>query len=380
MPQERYVGIDIHKKMAVWAIINREGQLLKQGETRMEDLKSLAEKQLSKDDLVVIEATGNSYYAYDQLAPYVKQVVVANALAMHDRSKGKRKTDKVDAFWLAKALAGNYVSEVWVPPVEVRDQRELNSHRHALGEQVITVKNQMRALLLRHGKEFRGKDLFSKQVLEFAGTCGLSENTRMVFESKWRLGNALAEEIGILDKNMAQAGLKDPNCLKLMTLPGIGSHAAAIIKGEIGDISRFDSPKKLSSYAGIVPSVYQSGETLRYGSITKQGRSLLRWILVEAAHAATLTKGPIQDRYYRLLRKGKTKGTAIIAIAHYLLELVWHLLSKNSPFRDAKPEYLIRKFRDMMKKAYGRCPKNGAPALANAVMGWSSTAVLHPMR
>lgn len=368
----RFIGIDIHKKTATYVMVDREKNLLGEGKLSMTALGRWAPTVLNRGDQVVIEATGNSDWVYDQLTPWVGQVVVANALAMHDRTRARRKTDRVDARSLAEALAGGYVAEVYVPTPAIREQREVASHRHALARQLTALRNQIRALLYRHGLSFPGPDILSPAAPAFVQTAPLSETTRRLLASYFRIGQTLRAEIDALDQQAAAQGLEDPNRLKLLTLPGIGAQAALIITAAVGEIGRFDSPKKLASYAGLVPSVRISDETVRYGPITKQGRSQLRWIMVEAAHAATQTPGPIRDRYQRLIRKGKHHNVALIAVARHLLELVWHLLTHHAPFRDATPKYLMYKLRTVLRRAHGRCPKNAAPTLANNLMGWKT--------
>ena len=368
----RYIGLDLHKKTMSWAMVNPEGTLIETGKISMSDLEPWAKRHLKKTDQVVIEASGNSYVVYDQLSPMVGEVVVANALAMHDRTRSKRKTDHVDAMALAQALASGYVAKVWVPSPDDRQKREWASHRRALGEQVTSLRNQIRALLYRHGLDFTGRDILDEAAQVFVDQSSLPDLSRCLFLSKWRIGQALREEIQRLDRDCAKATLADERALKLTTLPGIGPQAAWIITSAIGEIDRFEKPKQLTSYAGLVPSVRISAETVRYGSITKQGRSLLRWIMVEAAQASVLTPGPIRDRYQRLRRKGKTHNVAVVAIARHLLELAWHLLTKQTVFHHARPKYLTVKLRGILRKAHGRCPLNAAPTLAKTLMGWKT--------
>lgn len=368
----RYIGLDIHKKTMSWAMVKRDGSLMESGKISMSGLGSWAKRHLKKTDQVVIEASGNSYVVYDQLSPIVGEVVVANALAMHDRTRSKRKTDHVDAVALAEALASGYVAAVWVPSPADRQKREWASHRRALGEQVTSLRNQIRALLYRHGLDFTGKNVLEDAARVFVEQSSLPDLSRQLFLSKWRIGKALFDEIQTLDQDCAKATLADETALKLTTLPGIGPQAAWIITSAIGEIKRFEKPKQLARYAGLVPSVRKSAETIRYGPITKQGRSLLRWIMVEGAQASVLTPGPIRDRYQRLRRKGKPHNVAVVAVARHLLELVWHLLTKETVFHHARPRYLTVKMRGILRKAHGRCPINAAPTLAKTIMGWKT--------
>jgi len=367
---KRFVGIDIHKKTASFVIVNRAGEVSARGTILMVNLAGWATEKLNKEDQVIIEATGNSYDVYDKLSPLVGEVQVAHMLGMHDRTCSKKKTDKLDALKLARALASGYTHKVWVPSKEIRAKRELASHRHALATHVVSMRNQLRSQLYRHGLNYIGQDILDHKALEYIESSSLPEISKQQWCSNYRIGQSFLTEIHQFDQRLASEALKDEQCLKLMTLPGIKAQAALIIMSAVGDVRRFDSPKKLASYSGLVPSVIGLGEKIFYGRITKQGRSLLRWIMVEVANAATMTLGPIRDRYHRFRRKGKTHNVAIVAIARHLLEVIWNMLKNNQTFKHARPKYLIYKYRSLLNQAYGRCPINAAPKLAKTVMGW----------
>ena len=125
----------------------------------------------------------------------------------------------------------------------------------------------------------------------------------------------------------------------LITVPGIGWVLAYTIAAEIGDIDRFESPKKLCGYSGLCPRVYQSGDTGPAGPLTKHGPQYLRWALIEAAvHAA---RHPVYvDHYERTkARLGRQRGAKVarVEIARKLTEAIWHMLTKGEPFAPAGP-------------------------------------------
>ena len=119
----------------------------------------------------------------------------------------------------------------------------------------------------------------------------------------------------------------------LMTAPGIGWIIGYTIAAEIGDISRFASPNKLTGYTGLCPRVCQSGDTDRRGPLSKHGPRYLRWGLMEAAiHAST---HPLyKERYQRTKRRlGRQRGAKVaqIELARQLTEAIWHMLTRNQP-------------------------------------------------
>lgn len=127
---------------------------------------------------------------------------------------------------------------------------------------------------------------------------------------------------------------EDPRARLLMSVPGIGFVLAHTIVGEIGDISRLSSPKKLCGYTGLCPRVYQSGGVDHRGSLAKNGPKYLRWVLIEAATHAC--RHPLyKDRYERTARRlGRQRGRKVarVELARRLAEAIFHMLSANEPF------------------------------------------------
>lgn len=120
-----------------------------------------------------------------------------------------------------------------------------------------------------------------------------------------------------------------------MSIPGIGTIAAVTILAELGDYRDFDSPDSLASWAGMVPSVYQSADKLRTGRITKHGSKHLRGILTEAAQAAARTRNTRFSAYFRKLKNRIGYQKAIIALARKILCILWHLLMNREFYIDA---------------------------------------------
>src|SRR6185436_19390034 len=125
----------------------------------------------------------------------------------------------------------------------------------------------------------------------------------------------------------------------LIQLPGLGVLSAMTLLAAIGDITRFESAKKLVGYAGLGASVHDSGQTHRTGHITKQGRKDLRWVLVEAAWVA-VDKSEHWKREFECLIRRMDKNTAIVAIAHKLLIVIWHVLTERVADDHAGPKMI----------------------------------------
>lgn len=133
----------------------------------------------------------------------------------------------------------------------------------------------------------------------------------------------------------------------------------------IGDVTRFPSPARLSSYIGLTPSTYQSGDTCHHGRITKQGRSHARWLAVEAAQAISTSNVPLAATYHRVRRK-KGHNVAVCALARKLVVLVWHMLRNNEPYRYAPVPRTRQKLRKLTPDA-PRVGRGKVPSTLDAV-------------
>ena len=124
----RYVALDIHKHYSVIGAVDREGRVvLHPVRDEHADLEEWLKKSLQASDHVVFESTTNAWYVYDLLAPLVERVVVANPIKVKQIASARVKTDVRDTLILARLLAANLVPDVWVPPVHVREMRQLLS-------------------------------------------------------------------------------------------------------------------------------------------------------------------------------------------------------------------------------------------------------------
>jgi transposase len=341
----RFIALDIHKHYAVVAAVDREGEvLLKPRKVTNEQLPDWATAHLSPDDLVVIESTTNAWHVYDLLAPRVAEVKVANPIRIKQIAEARTKTDKRDALILARLLAANLIPEVWVPPMPVRELRQLVAQRRRLVEMHTVVVNRMHSVSHRHhlghpkGKRFQEKDMAWREQL--------SDMERFQLEMDLETKQYLKKQIDRLTKKLGTMSHQAPwsaQALYLMQLPGFGIVTTMTVLAAIGDIARFETPKHLVSYAGLAPGVEQSGTKQRSKPITKEGRKELRWAMVEVAWRA-VRADPIWKRRFEELKRRKHPNDAITIIAHQLLIVVWHVLTRQQPYRHYTHERIAFKY------------------------------------
>ena len=191
-------------------------------------------------------------------------------------AEAKVKTDAKDSEALAHLLRADLLPTSYVPPREFRELRDLVRLRTYLVRERTRLKNKIRAELAKRRIRVL-KDPFAKKRRPMLKRLGI----RAVDECLTVMGS-LDKRIREISKELKLKADNNEDAKLLMTIPGVGYFSALVIVAEIGDISRFSSAEGLCSYAGLVPSIHQSGAMRRSGRITKQGSKMLRWVIQES--------------------------------------------------------------------------------------------------
>jgi transposase len=347
----RVIGMDIHRTFAQVAIIDC-GEIIEERRVDLvrDRLLRFAE-YLKRDDEVVIEATGNSAAVERLLRPYVRRVVVANPRLVKAIAWAKVKSDKVDAIMLAKLHAGGLLPEVWVADDETGIRRRQIAERMGVLAQLVRTKGRIQAILHANLIEKYEGHLFGPEGRKWLAALALRVEERDLLHRYVMELERVTVQLSELDKTLAQQSLDDPRALRLMTIPGISSIVASTVLASIGDISRFPTPEKLSSYFGLTPRIRQSGDhPARHGRISKQGNRDARRMLVEAAWSAKLAPGPLRAFFTRVQRK-RGAPAAAVATARKLAVMIWHILSTDRDYLYARPAFTAMKLRKVALKA-----------------------------
>jgi transposase len=355
----RYVALDIHKHYCVIAGVDREGRVLLQP-VRVDhaDLESWLKKNLRPTDHVVIESTTNAWHVYDLLAPLVERVVVANPIRVKQIAQARVKTDIRDTLILARLLAANLVPEVWVPPAHVREMRQLLSQRRQFVETHTQIVNRMHSVAHRHHLQHERGKRFNERTTRWQKDKKLSTLEQFQLGLEMENLTYIEKQIEKISKEVRKMCHQKPwaeSMTYLMQLPGFGVITAMTVLAAIGDIQRFESPRKLASYSGLTPGLEQSGTKNRgkgtlaphcvwcSAGVTKEGRRELRWALVEAAQMA-VKSDPLWKTRFQEMQKRMHRNQAITAVAHRLLELVWYVLTRRQPYRHFSHERIAYKY------------------------------------
>jgi transposase len=255
-------------------------------------------------------------------------VWVGDAAAIRALVVRKQKTDRRDAAHLLELLRTGRFPRIWVPTPEQRDLRQLVWHRVKLVQMRTKVRNQLQAMAMGQGV-CRKRKLWSAQGRAELERLPLDRWAQRRRQELLQFLDQLDGSIRELSDEVERQARQHPDAALLMTHPGVGPNTALAFVLTIGPASRFARGKKIASYLGLNPSEHSSGGGQRLGSISKQGNSTMRWLLVEAGQTAARLDPELHRAYQRLkFRKGS--AVAKVAIARKLaVRLYWMLRNRS---------------------------------------------------
>lgn len=327
-----YVGLDISKNMTVGVWKDEKGNKIA-GEIFSTDepgLQKLVEKLRGCE--IALEASTSGVFVYDYLTANGLKVKVANPNAIKLISHSDKKTDKSDAEKLADLLRMNMLPTCYMPDKKTREMRDLIRHRRALVNTKTVMKNKIRAILAREGFKLPYKDVLGQRSLQWLYKVETSKVQKDALNKFLYLSLMINDDVHDYDHKLRFECQKNDAAQLLDTIPGVGYYSAMHILSAIGDIKRFPSDEELASYAGLVPRIYQSGDT-QYSRGLKQGEKSLKYVLIESAHTAVKTSKRFKKYYKKKLRK-KNKQKAIVAVARKMVEIIYCMLTRGEEYRE----------------------------------------------
>jgi len=353
-----YIGMDVHKEAIAVAYVakDHDADVIYLGTigTRHVDIDNLIRKlqAKAKHRVFVYEAGPCGYWLYRYLTKkgYVCWVVAPSLIP---KKAGDRvKTDRRDAVQLARLMRSGDLTPVYVPQVEDEAIRDLTRAREDTIRDLKAAKFRLKAFLLRHDIRYTGRATWSPAHLRWLSevVCPTPAQ-QIVFQEYVRAINEHTERLQRLEQELHEQVTSwrlQPVVAALQALRGVQFTVAVTTLAELGDLTRFDTPRQLMKFLGLIPSEYSSGERRRQGSITKAGNTHARRALVEGAWAyhypakvsrhlqlrlATQPKA-IQDiswkaqvrlckRYRKLIARGKHANQVVVAIARELVGFMW---------------------------------------------------------
>jgi len=319
------IGVDYHPGFQQIAFCNQDtGEC---GEQRLNHSDGEAERfyrDLKRRGISVrvgMEATGYARWFERLLAELGIELWIGNAAEIKTKRVRKQKTDRNDARLLLQLMREGTFPRIWIPSPENRDLRQLLWHRHRLVQMRTRITNQLQALAMNEGK--RCKKLWSTQGRAELEKLALGPWASRRRQELLELLDRLHPTIEELTTAVEQEARKRPEVSRLMTHPGVGALTALAYVLIIGTTERFHCGKQIGSYVGMIPSEDSSADKQRLGHISKQGNSLLRFLLVEAAQAAARINPAWRRRYIHLAMR-RQKSIAKVALGRRLgIRLYW---------------------------------------------------------
>lgn len=329
----RIIGLDMHPDVFSAAALS--GPDAKRAEIHwthdkmpVPQLESWLQRHVDPQDLIVIEASGNTFATVDRIREAGRQAIVLESLRAGQIRKAYCTTDKISAVKLARVYLSGLAHEVWTPDETTRARREvLHSHRRSV-QDATRGRNRIKSWLTDHGiRPVKGLRLTLQSGLDWSLSRREWTPTQrllltQMFYDLWQAESRRKK----LRALMAEEVTTDSSLLQLVRLFGIRHITAYALAAIIGDINRFRTPKQLVAYIGLNPRVKLSGNGGHIGPLAHTGRSDLRSLLIQAAHSVLrYGQGPMH-KWALALTCRKGRNLAACAVARKIVVACWYLM------------------------------------------------------
>ena len=340
---EQFIGCDAHKKFSVFVAVNEKGhagEAFRVAHDREAYREFLA--RLPPHSAIAVEASGSYGWLVDEMERSGHSPRLCNPLEAKRRMGLTNKTDKLDARGLAILLRNGTLPEVWIPPGELRDQRELLRLRIFLVRLRTRVKNRIHGTLARHNVQVPGADLFgvAARLQLGARLPELPVHSREAVEQELATLDFLEIQIASAEQRLEAVMKVSVEADLLKTLPCVGKILSMVLMLEIGKVDRFPTAAHLASYAGLVPRVHSSGGHTRMGQVCGNVNRNLKWAFVETANLIAINQrrlaGSHVVRLYQRIKRAKNYQKAAVAVARHLAESAWWVLTTQEVYREPR--------------------------------------------
>ena len=331
-----YCGIDLHSKDSWLCVIDEKDriQLRKKVPNHLPTILHELDNFSSKPSAVV-ESTMNWYWLVDGLQDAGFEVKLAHIFGLHMITGAKVKTDRRDAFSLARLLRLDAVPEAYIYPKQRRPVRDLLRRRNRLVSLRATAYRYMKQVLLQQG--MHGYSLADLKRFDEATIRTLFDHPALQANMRMELARVglYSREINTLERIIQNSVSEEPLFELLQTIPGVAKILGLTIFYEAGDIERFDGPKPFCSYARVVPGVAQSSSVTRRGKGSKQGNPYLKWAFMQAAGISVRYEPAVRKFRQTHMARRRSKARKLISlsiVAHKLAVGTYYVLKDHVPF------------------------------------------------
>jgi len=335
------IGVDFHPEFQQIASVDTEtGEFQEKRLAHREDAETFYRALAGQKVRVGMEASGHARWFERLLAELQFELWIGDAAEIQSKRVRKQKTDRQDAQLILRLMLKDDFPRIWVPSWENRDLRQLLWHRHRMVQIRTRIMNQLQALALNEGLRCRKRlwrEHGRQQLESFRLAPWASRRRRDLLELLDRLNPTIAE----LSQAIEQEAEKYPEAQRLMTHPGVGPLTALAFVLIIGKAERFQCGKQIASYLGLVPLEKSSGNRRRLGHITKQGSSMVRFLLVEAAQVTVRSLPEWRKKYAHLMMR-RGRKIAKVAMARRLAVALYWMWRKGWNYEPSKSSVRTR--------------------------------------
>lgn len=336
-----FMGIDLHQAYWQITILSEEGLLVFAGRiaSSWEALLVLLDRYQQARQIVAAYEVGYfGFWLADALRAYGAQVVVTPPTLIPSAVGNRVKTDRIDSLKLAGYLRKELLPEVYIPSPQERAHRQVCRRRRQLIRDRVSVQNQIKSLLQFYGIDLGGQPRgrwsvrYVENLHRFRFEDVYLQESFTSLLSQYDCISRLLEEQTDLLKKLSQEELYRDRVKILCSIPGVGWISAMELLLELQDVARFRRAEELAAYVGLTPSQYSSGERVRMGHITRQGKSSVRTVLIQVAWSAIRKDEGLRKQYEQIKARAGSKR-AIVAIARKLLIRARHLLLTGEQYQ-----------------------------------------------
>jgi len=343
------VGCDAHKHFSVFAVLDHRGRVVKRDRVDHEPgaIRTFL-CQFPAGTPVALETVGNWYWIVDEIEAAGCVPHLAHAAKAKGMMGYVHKTDKLDAEGLGTLLHNGTLPSVWIPPSELRDERELPRTRMAFSKIRTKLKNRIHATLAKYALSLdTDSDIFAAkwrpQLLALVSR--VPAETQRCMQQELELLDQVQEQIHRLEARILERVRVTRTIQLIQSVPGPAEILSIVIDREVGSIDRFSCPKHFAGYAGTVPKTKSSAGKTHYGRMIKQANNYLKWAFIEAANVVVRQRhhpnwrNKYVVRLYERTRQRKGHAVAVGSIARYIAESTYSVLKKGEPYREPLAEH-----------------------------------------
>jgi transposase len=355
---DKYIGLDIDDKKTVACILQKgKKDRYKTMQTDIETMQQFLQQQRTPGSRIhlTFEVSGQAGFLYDSLEDYVDTITVSNPSQMTWIYRTSKKNDRIDARKQALLLSVGEIPKVHMPSRRIRQWRNTIQHRRRIIGRVVQVKNRIRAVLKSQGYK---KPPHKGSWWKPDNRVWMQTLTDYPLTSLqlWRMQlSHLLDELHVLENQKKRVTdyldeflSKNPGGKLLMTIPGVGPRTAEAVLAYTDDVRRFKRNKQYCAYFGVTPRLDESGMTRRLGHISKQGPSVVRWLVAESAWQIIRISPGMRSFYERVMtgQPGRKK-IALVAVIRKLLSIMRAMLMTGELYNE---EFVCRVCHEEQKK------------------------------